>query len=277
MSEKIKIRNLWGDEDFVISKGNSKQKTDFEDHNGFVEKFKTKLTTDDCYTPEAVMAVIDDYVSTIFDMTNKTIMRPFKPGGDYVNEIYHDNAVVIDNPPFSILSQIIRFYMSKNIPFFLFAPHLTIFNYFKSGCSFVICDASIIYKNGANVKTSFVTNLFDDSKIVTSSKLQRDIKAANKKTTITFPRYKYPSNVLTVSRLAVIVNKGVNVEIPTKKALFVKGLDDQKKHKKAIFGGGLLLSNATAAELAAAELADDDDIIEWKLSNRELNIIKSLK
>ena len=88
--------------------------------------------------------------------------------------------------------------------------------------------------------------------------------------------------MLTVSRLAVIVNKGVNVEIPTKKALFVKGLDDQKKHKKAIFGGGLLLSNATAAELAAAELAaaelaDDDDIIEWKLSNRELNIIKSLK
>lgn len=29
----------------------SKSKELFEDYEGFVEKFKTKKTTDDCYTP----------------------------------------------------------------------------------------------------------------------------------------------------------------------------------------------------------------------------------
>lgn len=37
------------------------------------------------------------------------------------------------------------------------------------------------------------------------------------------------------------------------------------------------MKNQSNVMLPPPELADDDDIIEWKLSNRELNIIKSLK
>lgn len=35
--------------------------------------------------------------------------------------------MVIDNPPFSIISKIVRFYHKNEIPFFLFAPALTLF------------------------------------------------------------------------------------------------------------------------------------------------------
>ena len=38
-------------------------KAKFEDYEGFTEKFKPKKTTDDCYTPPAVMEVVNDYVS----------------------------------------------------------------------------------------------------------------------------------------------------------------------------------------------------------------------
>ena len=61
---------------------------------------------------------------------------------------------------------------------------------------------------------------------------------------------------------------------------FVRELDDQKKHKKAIFGSGYLVnpklirySTPEAEEMPTAGA----NTIEWELSERELNIIKSLK
>ena len=98
----------------------------FNDYEGFVEKFKPKKTTDDCYTPEGVYNAVVEYVRSITDMSDKEIVRPFYPGGDYENYDYPDNAVVVDNPPFSIISKIARFYLDRGIKFFLFAPHLTL-------------------------------------------------------------------------------------------------------------------------------------------------------
>lgn len=43
-------------------------------------------------------------------MGGRTIVRPFWPGGDYEDFDYPTGCVVIDNPPFSILSKIVRFY-----------------------------------------------------------------------------------------------------------------------------------------------------------------------
>ena len=39
----------------------SRQKHLFEDYDGFVEKFKPKKTTDDCYTPPDVYDCVSDW------------------------------------------------------------------------------------------------------------------------------------------------------------------------------------------------------------------------
>ena len=47
---------------------------------------------------------------------------PFYPGGDYEREEYPQGCTVVDNPPFSILSKIVKHYQERGVGFFLFAP-----------------------------------------------------------------------------------------------------------------------------------------------------------
>lgn len=87
----------------------------FED---FCEKFKPKKTTDDCYTPPTIYEVIKNWACKEYGIDPDKIVRPFYPGGDYENFDYAPDAVVLDNPPFSILAQICEFYLERGIPFF---------------------------------------------------------------------------------------------------------------------------------------------------------------
>lgn len=91
----------------------------------FVEKFKPKLTTDDCATPELVYDAVLGWVAKEYGIDPKSVLRPFWPGLDYQQQEYPDGCVVVDNPPFSILSKICEWYLDRNIKFFLFAPSLT--------------------------------------------------------------------------------------------------------------------------------------------------------
>lgn len=135
-----------------------------ETYEEFVAKFKKDApkTTDDCYTPQPVYEVVKEYALKLAGLTEETCtpVRPFYPGGDYRNYNYPADAYVIDNPPFSILSEIRRFYMEKGIKYFLFAPQNTLFS------SMQVCydtripiDVKITYDNGAKVGTGFVTNV----------------------------------------------------------------------------------------------------------------------
>lgn len=45
------------------------------------------------------------------------IVHPFRPGADYGRAEYPDGCVVVDNPPFSILAKIIRFYQAHGVRF----------------------------------------------------------------------------------------------------------------------------------------------------------------
>ena len=128
----------------------------FNDYGGFVEKFKPKKTTDDCYTPEIVYSAIADWVANEYHLNKADFVCPFYPGGDYERFDY-DNKIVVDNPPFSILSEIIKFYYDKNIRFFLFAPTLTLCRY-GDYCTVLPIGTGITYENGAVVNTSFATN-----------------------------------------------------------------------------------------------------------------------
>ena len=90
----------------------------------FVEKFKPKKTTDDCYTPPIVYDAVLDWVRKNI-IGDRPVVRPFYPGGDYKNYDYPEGSVVVDNPPFSIFAKICDFYVARSIPFFLFAPGMT--------------------------------------------------------------------------------------------------------------------------------------------------------
>ena len=53
------------------------------EYKAFVEKFKPKKTTDDCYTPENVYEAVRDWAVQEYGLEGREIVRPFWPGGDY--------------------------------------------------------------------------------------------------------------------------------------------------------------------------------------------------
>ena len=146
----------------------------------FLDKFEVKKTTDDCYTPKNIYDAVAEYVEKRYEVSKDCFVRPFYPGGDYENFPYCENCVVVDNPPFSIISKIIGFYNSRGIKFFLFAPALTLLSPVCDGYCGIAVGAAITYENGAKVSTSFATNL--ESNIArTSPTLYKIITEENKK------------------------------------------------------------------------------------------------
>lgn len=132
---------------------------DTEEYGEFVDKFKPKLTTDDCYTPTLVYEAVKSWTLNHYELGIAEVIRPFYPGGDYTKENYPDGCVVIDNPPFSILSEICRWYQEHKIRFFLFAPGLTLFSIASGIMNYIPIGVPVVYENGASISTSFVTNL----------------------------------------------------------------------------------------------------------------------
>ena len=56
--------------------------TKSKDYEGFVEKFKLKKTTDDCYTPDDVYSVVKRHVLDKYfggRHENTRVLRPFYP------------------------------------------------------------------------------------------------------------------------------------------------------------------------------------------------------
>ena len=255
-----------------------------ETYEEFVDKFKPKKTTDDCYTPEIVYKAISDWVSNEYDLNACDFVRPFYPGGDYEHFDY-ENKIVVDNPPFSILSKIIDFYLANNVKFLLFAPALTLFNCGGRNVTLMPVNVDITYENGAIVNTSFITNLENpDIQIYASKTLYDAVKTANninvKSTTKQLPKYQYPNNVVTASRINKI-SKYTDVKIPRSQLHFVSKLDGQKKYKKAIYGYGFLCSDKIeqeikAEEIKAEEMGFEKSTFYWQLSDREKEIIKNL-
>lgn len=251
-----------------------------ETYEEFVDKFKPKKTTDDCFTPPEIYEVIRDWACREYDIDPDKIVRPFWPGGDYENYDYPDGCVVLDNPPFSILSKICEFYLEREIPFFLFAPSLTAFSGKKivMRVNHIICDANIIYENGAVVKTSFVTNYGGDVVAQSSPELTQEINRVSDelraRTVKQLPKYEYPYHVLTAATLQKYARYGVDFKVRRGECVHVSALDSQRPHKKSVYGGGMLLSDSKAAERAAAER---ENAHIWELSDRERDIVAGLE
>ena len=247
-----------------------------EEYQEFLEKFEAKKTTDDCYTPDNIYDVVKKWCIERYGLKGKKIIRPFYPGGDYQKEDYSGDCVVLDNPPFSIISEICEWYTERNIQFFMFAPALTLLGIARGTMNYVACCVGVTYANGANVSTSFVTNL-GNKKIVASAELHELVEEANKenlrKMHKELPKYSYPDEVLTATMLGYMAAHGTSLEIEAKDVHFIRALDSQKESGKGLFGSGFLLSERAAAEKAAAEKIDTNI---WELSDREREIVKSL-
>ena len=260
-----------------------------EEYQEFLEKFKLKKTTDDCYTPAPVYDAVARYVEETYGISRDKFVRPFYPGGDYVNEKYPEGCVVVDNPPFSIMAEILRFYDSKGIKFFLFAPTLTLFSSSSaSTCTALPCTLAVIYENGASVNTSFLTNLERGGvRFRSAPKLQAMVQEGIDEFTRTLkkqlPKYSYPPHIITSSWVGALSRLGIEFSVPVAESEGISGLDSQKASGKAIYGKGYIVSDRVKAEREKAERekaerekAEREKAERWELSERELLIIERL-
>lgn len=276
MADEIKQLDLFGEE--VRPKAKFVQgQVGKDDYGEFTEKFKAKLTTDDCYTPVEVYEAVLGWLREKVDIEGCNIVRPFWPGGDYEAYDYKEDDVVVDNPPFSILAGILRFYQGKGIRFFLFGPQLTLFSSSSSSLTYIPCACAVEYANGAKVNTGFISNLFGDVLAMSAPDLRKRIKEAQEKAkgdaSVSLPRYEYPPEVLTSSMLGYLSTHGVEFKVMRDEVspVLLSALASQKAVGKAIFGKGWLISEKKAAEKKAAE-----KIIVWELSEAEREAVRRI-
>lgn len=237
----------------------------------FVDKFKPKKTTDDCYTPGAIYEVVKDWAIKEMDLGGRTVVRPFWPGGDFENFDYPADCVVIDNPPFSIMAKVVRFYAEHNIDYFLFAPHLTCIG-IREAHSHICVGTTITYDNGAKVSTSFVAS---KGPLIRSApdlyRILDEANAANIKAKKAPPKpvYTYPDNVMTSSAVALFSKYGI--EYREDIGVFVRAMDAQRRAGKSIFGSGYIVPEEAARKAQeAARKAQKERAQCWELSMREL-------
>ena len=229
-----------------------KRKRASKNYGEFTDKFKAKLTTDDCYTPEAVYNAVRDWTVKEFNLEGREIVRPFWPGGDFETFDYPENCVVIDNPPFSIYVKILKFYTEEGIDFMLFGPTLTLFK--RYDCCYIVTNEVVTYANGAKVNTSFVTSLDKVNRIRCDRSLKDAIaeaEQAGKPKKAELPVIKYPDCVVS----SAILGKTSRVDFRVRKedcalTTHVGGYQ--------MFGSGFLLSDRAAADRAAADRAAAD-------------------
>ena len=258
----------------------------FLDYDGFVEKFKSKKTTDDCYTPANVYEAVKEWAVKEYGLEGREIVRPFWPGKEFDSFEYPDECVVIDNPPFSILSKIVRWYYAQKIDYFLFSPYLTNLGVGAGGAgvNHVIAPCSILYENGASIDTAFVTNLGDDF-ILSAPDLMDAIEAADRVNRQAgkreLPKYDYPDCVITSAAVGYLCKHHTPWRVKRGECAYIHKLDAQGA--KGIYGAGYLLTERAAAERAAAEraaaeraAAERAAAVVWELSPRERELQKLL-
>lgn len=275
-----------------------------EQYEEWVKKFdelqNRPHTSDDTFTPANVYKTVYKWVDEHYHISGCPIERPFHPGGDYRNYNYRENCVVVDNPPFSILAEIIDFYLEKKIDFFIWCPHLTSLQYIVKRVTLVIADARVIYSNGAEIATGWMTNLDKKNAVICSNELQLALEQCNIDNKKQFgcgkskhlTNYDYPPELLRVAVLKQLSKRCEYAisrdQVYLKKV--VRTTDAQKEYNKknkkrlALYGGGFWMSSAEAERIQKTikeneikRIKREDPVIVIKKSEREQAIIDSLK
>ena len=206
-----------------------------------------------------------DWVVKEYDVNAADFVRPFYPGGDYKARAYRKTEIVVDNPPFSILAEIVDFYAKNNVRFFLFAPALTSFHYLNRELTVVCIGIQVVYENGAKVNTSFLTNLEPGIAARTAPDLRESIDEQNDENAKgkQMPKYTFPVHVLTGAKLNYLSRYGQLYKVKRSDCCPVDRLDSMKEYGKEIYGKGALLSERAAAERAAALRRSVGEAYSW--------------
>ena len=257
-----------------------------QQYDQFVDKFKPRHTADDTHTPPNVYEAVLSWAERRYGIDRAKVVRPFFPGGDYAHADYPADCIVIDNPPFSILSQIVRFYLGRGIPFFLFAPSLTMLGHARHrGVAAIFSDSDITFDNGAVVRCGFLTSLEDaDTLAVSVPDLGDAVAAAETENCKIGKRHvtplSLPDHIITGARMQYLAAHHTPLVVRRSEAVFVRRLDS---YPGGIYGGGFLLSERAAAERAAAERAAAERAAAGRaaarrcpLSEREREIVKNI-
>lgn len=264
-----------------MNKGGSSNPIVYNDYEGFIAKFRDykEKTSDDCFTPQPIYEAVLKYVGTITDLSDKIILRPFFPGGDYEHAEYPANGVVVDNPPFSQFTKICRFYSERGIPFFLFGPGLTILS-ICDFCTAVIISPSLTFHNSAQIRINFATNLLGDEVVRTAPELDDLLRRAMRivRPTKSLPKYRYPDEVVSVSKLEKYCSMRQHVVLKRGQCRKIRRLDN--KHDRDLFGNHLLVPPEympTEAEMARAEAEMARNVRTIDLSAAERQVVESLR
>lgn len=92
------------------------------------------------------------------------------------------------------------------------------------------------------------------------------------------PKYTYPDYVVTSTRVGQFSQYGIDYRVGVDESSHVRQLDAQKESGKAIFGSGYLVSEKKKDEKVEAERekAEREKAERWQLSEREMEIVRSL-
>lgn len=207
-----------------------------QEYEEWMKKKEPRRSSDDCHTPADVYEVVADWVSEEYHIPCEKMCRPFFPGGDF-EAFDYTGKVVVDNPPFSILSKIIRFYTKNNVKFFLFAPALTSFSsdlYFNTCHIFIGND--IVYDNRARVLTCFLTNLDEETIARPAQDLREKIKKCESQhITRKKPKINLGHDTFTGAKLNTLVKKGIDYNFKRSSCERVR----KTKSGQLIYGGGI--------------------------------------
>ena len=259
-----------------LRSGGSQNPIIFHDYESFIAKFTDKpKTTDECWTPRDVYEAVVKYVGEVYPLEGKQLLRPFYPGGDYEAAEYPADGIVIDNPPFSIFSKIVRFYLDRDIPFFLFGPALTMSCVCKYGVTAVFTGENIRFSNGAVINISFISNLFGDIVAMSAPRLGELLAAcASQNIKANLPSYSYPAELLRPCELQTMASDGVEFAVRRSECRIARTLDNMPKGKN-LFGEAFLTTTSIGkAKEKAKERAKD--VIPVQLSDRERSLIDEM-
>ena len=261
--------DVWQPKDLGLS---TERREGDEGYDEFTDKFKPKLTTDDCYTPQPIYEAVCEWVDkNIVRLAGYEIIRPFFPGGDYEHHHYPEGCIVIDNPPFSISAQILDFYLERKIPFFLFGNGLTLFSAKREKLTYILIGEMIEFENGAKVNIGFFTNLCPKVRVWLASDLSKKIAEIQTKPQ-DLALNKWDIHIQSAGLLGKIA-KRVTVKIMADECEFISTLSDGS----AIYGGGIVLSDRAAQRTEEERRkAEEERAVNRILGDKEREIIERL-
>ena len=124
---------------------------------------------------------------------------------------------------------------------------------FNSGfdeITYIVCNAKVVYDNGALVNTSFVTNLPCENAIEVLPGLKCEIEQTQKITKKRNRKLNFPQFVTNSARLGKYANHGIEMKFRRDDVLFTKHFGGV-----SIFGCGAMLSPQGAAAMERANAA----------------------